>query len=116
VTLLGLPGVLANLGRIAGQIELAMGEGLEEAAEVIREAWVDNIESEGLVDTGYYRDSIRVDREGNEVSVLTDVEYSRFLEFGTSDTEAHPVAERAAEESGEKAIDAVADRVGRVIR
>jgi HK97 gp10 family phage protein len=116
VTVLGLPAVLANMGRIALQMELAEREGREAAAEVIREAWVGNIESEGLVDTGAYRDSIRVEREGDEVGVVTDVDYARYLEFGTSDTEAHHVAERAAEESGEKAIGIVGDRVGLVLR
>lgn len=116
MTVLGLPTLLGNMSRIGAQIIAAEGEGLEDAGEVIRAAWVDNIESEGLVDTGTYRDSIRIEREGDEVGVLTDVDYARFLEFGTSDTEAHPVAERAFDENADKAIDVVGDRIGAVIR
>lgn len=116
MTVLGLPAVLANMNRIAAQIIAAEGDGLEKGAERIRDAWVDNIESEGLVDTGAYRDSIRVERDGDEVGVTTDVEYARFLEYGTSYIEAHPVGERAADEQGDNAIDDVAAAVRRVIR
>lgn len=116
MTVLGLGPLLANLSRIEGQIIAAQGEGLEEGAEVIRAAWVHNIESEGLVDTGHYRDSVHVVREGAEVGVVTDVEYARFLEFGTSKMEAHPVAERAFDEHSDKALDVVKDRIGAVIR
>lgn len=114
--MIGLPAVLANLARIGAAITIAEAEGREAGAEVIREAWVGNIEAEGLVDTGNYRDSVHVEREGGEVAVVTDVDYARFLEFGTSNIEAHPVAERAVEESGEKAIGIVGDHVGAVIR
>lgn len=116
MTVLGLGPVLANMNRIAAQIVVSEEEGLAQGAEVIRDAWVGNIESEGLVDTGHYRDSIRVEMDGDDAVVLTDVDYARFLEFGTSHIPAHPVAERAFDEHHDKALDVVKDRVGAVIR
>ena len=76
MTVLGLPVVLANINRIAGQILDAEGDGLADAGERVRQAWVDNIESEGLVLTGHYRDSIRVEMDDGTAAVLTDVEYA----------------------------------------
>jgi len=117
VTVLGLPLVLANLNRIAVEItEVAEPAGLAAGAERIRDAWVANIESEGLVLTGHYRDSVRVVSEESVTAVVTDVDYARFLEFGTSYIEAHPVAERAFDEHADAALDAIADNVRRVLR
>jgi phage gpG-like protein len=116
VTVLGLPAVLANLNRIAGQIVDAEGDGLEDAGERIRRAWVDNIESEGLVLTGDYRDSIRVEMDDGNAVVYTDLDYPGVLEFGDSRIPSHPVAERAFDEHGESAIGLVGNAIARVIR
>ena len=116
MTVLGLPALLANMGRIEAQIVAAQAEGLAEAAEHIRDAWVGNIEAEGLVDTGAYRDSIKVAMDDGGAVVFTDVPYSPFLEYGTSDTPAHPVAERAFDEHADQATGIVGDRIRSVIR
>ena len=80
ITVLGLPVVLANLGRIGARIETEMEpEGLAAGAEEIRRAWVANIEAEGLVLTGRYRDSITVEVDGDKAMVKSDVPYAPIL-------------------------------------
>lgn len=116
MTVLGLPIWRANLARIMADIERAADEGRLEAAEHMREAWVANIETEGLVDTGHYRDSVHVEREGDVVAVLTDVDYAGVLEFGDSRIPPHPVAERAFDEHVDSALGLIGDRVGEVVR
>lgn len=49
------------------------------------------------VDTGNLRASIRVERDGNNHAVVTDVSYAPFLEFGTSRAPAQPFLGPAAE-------------------
>lgn len=115
MTVLGLSAVLANLTRYGVQIIEATDDGLDDAAKKVRDAWVANIQSEGLVDTGRYRDSISIGEQDGEHVVYTDVDYARFLEFGTSRTPAHPAAERAADESHDDVLNAVASKVGGVL-
>jgi HK97 gp10 family phage protein len=112
----GLPELLANLARKGAEIEAASAEGLIVAGEEIRHAWVENIESEGLVLTGAYRDSVRVTADGDEAAVVSDVHYAGILEFGDSRQAAHPVAERAFDEHHDDATDAVGHRIEAVIR
>ena len=116
MTVLGLPGVLAGFTAAVGAIEAAEHEGQEAAAEVIRDAWRANIESEGLVLTGAYLDSITVGRDGDKVTVSSDVPYGPILEFGDSRQAAHPVAQRAAEEHAAEAFDVIGEHVTRAIR
>lgn len=49
------------------------------------------------VDTGNLRASIRVERDGSNHAVVTDVSYAPYLEFGTSRASAHPFLGPAAE-------------------
>jgi phage gpG-like protein len=116
VTVLGLPIVLANINRIAGQIVESADDGLEDAGELIRKAWVANIEAEGLVLTGAYRDSITVAMEDGQAVVYTDLDYPGVLEFGDSRIPPHPVAERAADENHDGVLDRVRDAVAGAIR
>lgn len=108
IKVLGLAPLLAELNGKLSEVEADTTEAEKAAAEQIRRAWVENIESAGLVDTGRYRDSIGVVEDGGQVFVSTDVPYSRFLEYGTAYIAAHPVAERALEEDAAAAIDAAA--------
>lgn len=114
--MIGLAALLANLNRIAAEIVAVEGEGLAEAAETIRAAWVSNIESEGLILTGHYRDSIRVEPDGHFTAVYTDVEYAGILEHGDSRQAAHPVAERAFDEHHDAALDTIGRRISAVTR
>jgi HK97 gp10 family phage protein len=113
IEVLGLQAVLAGLS--AKGAELAT-DGTRDAtlaaAERLHDAWVANIEAEGLVDTGRYRDSITVILgEPGQASVHTDVPYAPLLEHGTAHMGPHPVAERALEESGEAAVDAAGESI-----
>jgi HK97 gp10 family phage protein len=108
IKVLGLPVLLAELNAKAAEVKADTTDAEKAAAEQIARAWVENIVSEGLVDTGRYRDSIGVVEDGGQVFVTTDVPYSRFLEYGTAYIAAHPVAERALEENADSAIDAAA--------
>ena len=106
---IGLPVLLAALDAKATEIEtLGKREATLAAADKVRAEWVSNISSEGLVDTGRYRDSVGVVEDGGAVFVTTDVPYARFLEHGTAYIAPHPVAERALEEHADEAIDAAA--------
>jgi HK97 gp10 family phage protein len=114
---IGLEAVLANLARKGAEIEAVESEGLAQAAEEIKRAWVANIESEGLVLTGTYRDSVHVEVEGpHEAAVLSDVHYAGILEFGDSRQAAHPVAERAFDEHHGDAVESMGHRIETVVR
>lgn len=112
---LGLPELLSEMSALGAEITTdGTRDATLAAAEHLRDAWVANIESEGLVDTGRYRDSITVlPGELGQASVHTDVPYAPLLEHGTSRMAPHPVAERALEESGEGAVDAAGESLGK---
>jgi HK97 gp10 family phage protein len=116
IEVVGLPGLLAGFAAKAAEIKAAEQPAIAEGAELIREAWVANIESEGLVLTGAYRDSVHVEHEGAETVVKSDVHYAAILEYGDSRQAAHPVAERALEEHQDDAIERVATHLREVIR
>lgn len=116
IEVLGADVVTANLARIGVEVEAALVSSLDDGAEVLRDAWVDNITGEGLVETGRYRDSVHVVRDGATVGVTTDVPYAAILEYGDSRQAAHPVAERAFDEHHDKATAIVGDRVRDVVR
>lgn len=115
-TVLGTDLVTAALARIGIEVDVALTQSLEEGAQVLRDAWVDNITGEGLVLTGNYRDSVHVVKDGEEVAVTTDVPYAAILEYGDSRQAAHPVAERAFDEHHEQATKIVGQRVEEVVR
>lgn len=113
IEVIGLGPLLANLGRIGAELG---AEGTRDAemaaAEHLRDAWVANIESEGLVDTGRYRDSITVIDHDGHLAAYTDVPYAPLLEHGTSRMGPHPVAERALDEDAEEATAAAGEKLG----
>jgi hypothetical protein len=48
------------------------------------------INAEVAVDTGRFLNSVDFDSSGNESRVFTDLEYAKFIEYGTSKMEARP--------------------------
>lgn len=116
IVVIGLPTVLAGFARKEAEIAAGMEDALEAGARVVRDAWVQGIETDDLILTGDYRDSIRVQRDEGEVAVTSDVPYAPFLEFGTSRQAAHPVAQRAADEHHDAVLDAEAGKLREVIR
>lgn len=115
MSVLGLSELIANFGRVELELAVATERGVDAAADEISQAWVQNIEDEGLVLTGRYRDSISVDREGLDAEVYTDVDYASILEYGDSRQAAHPVAQRALDEHAGDAIDSLAERLAVVL-
>jgi HK97 gp10 family phage protein len=116
VSVFGLSGVLAGFSAKVAEIEAAEREGTEAGANVIAEAWRAGIQSEGLVDTGRYLDSVTVNRDGDHVTVSSDVPYGPILEFGDSRQAAHPVAHQASEERASEVFDVIGEHVTRAIR
>lgn len=107
---LGLPELLSEIDAMAAEIETdGTHDATMAAAEHLREAWVANIEEEGLVDTGRYRDSPTVKSEGKDAVVVSDVPYAPLLEHGTAYMAPHPVAERALDEDSGAAVDAAGE-------
>jgi len=115
VTVLGLTELLANLERHREGISEASKSGLMEAADRIKDAWVNNIIADDLILTGHYRDSVRVTSDGEVVGVVSDVAYGGILEYGDSRQAAHYPATRAADEHHEEVLDAVHEHVGRAL-
>lgn len=115
IDVVGLPAVLAGLrGKVTELATDGTRDATLAAAEHLRAAWVANVESEGLVDTGRYRDSIAViPGEAGEASVHTDVPYAPLLEHGTAYMAPHPVAERALDEQSDEAVDMAAENMGK---
>lgn len=116
MSVLGLAEVLGNLNRHAAELLAEQPHALAEGGEVVRAAWVANIEGEGLVDTGAYRDSVRVATDGEQAGVVTDIDYATILEFGDSRQAAHYPATRAADERHDEVLDAVADKLRGALR
>ncbi len=116
MTVIGLPLVLAGLSRAVEDIIASEDEAMLEGGIAVRDAWVDNIESDGLVLTGRYRDSIRVvPGDDGEAGVVSDVEYAGILEFGTSRQAANYPATRAAEEHDDEVLSAVEEKLRGII-
>jgi HK97 gp10 family phage protein len=115
IEVLGLQAALAGLsGKGAELATEGTRDATLAAAEHLRQAWVENIEAEGLVETGRYRDSIEViPGELGQASVHTDVPYAPLLEHGTAYMAPHPVAERALDESSEEAVVAASESMGK---
>jgi len=116
IRLEGLTGVLESLAKHEEKVVGAGVAGVTLAAERVQEAWINNIIGDDLVLTGHYRDSIKVHPDGLEAIVRSDdTPYADILEFGDSRQAAHYPATRAADESHEEIINAVAETVGKVL-
>ena len=115
IRLEGLLGVVESLAKHEIKLEAAGAAGMAVAAEQVKNAWVTNIIEDELVLTGRYRDSVHIVDEGLEAHVVSEVPYAPILEFGDSRQAAHYPATRAADESHEHVIDAVAESVGKVL-
>lgn len=68
------------------QVELAAHAGINDLLEWIAE----EAKRSAPVLTGGFRDSIHVAWDGETGSVISDSDHSAYVEFGTSDTPAHP--------------------------
>jgi hypothetical protein len=115
MNVVGLDGVLAGFERAELEIGVAADAGIAEGADIIAAAWVANIEADDLVLTGAYRDSIHADASGDEATVSSDVPYAGILEYGDSRQIGHAVAQRALDDNGGRALDAVSEKLRAVL-
>ena len=79
----------------AGFAELERAVATGDAA--IAEAWAAEARANAPVDTGAYRDGIRVVRDGDAVAVVATAPHSLIVEFGTADTPAFAPILRAGD-------------------
>jgi len=100
---------------------------LMEGGRIVQSAWRDNIVSEGLVDTGAYLESIAVDvvdasekrvrvQIGSDVRNEDGIPYPAVLEYGDSDSPAHPVGMRAFDSSRRRVVSTVSTAIERKVR
>lgn len=93
----GMRDLRRALARLAGDLEDASEEAVAETAEQVK----DDMQTFVPVDSGRLRDAITVEitagGKGARVGPGDEVEYSEFVEFGTSEMEAQPYATPAAE-------------------
>jgi len=92
VTLLGVADVAKMLYEATKDFEVFTNEALLRASALavseVQQSIMGNRGEPKSVDTGTFANSIQVQPVGdNSVSVFTDVEYSKFLEYGTSKME-----------------------------
>jgi hypothetical protein len=115
MTVVGLDELLAGFARAELEIVDGAHEGIADAADIIAAAWVANIEADGLVLTGAYRDSVTVDASAEEATVSSDVPYAGILEYGDSRQIGHAVAQRALDDNADSALNAVAEKLSTVL-
>jgi hypothetical protein len=100
------PEVLANLARVAAQIEADGRSRSRHGAEVVRDAWVANIEDDGLVLTGRIATRSRPERRRRpRASSVTDVDYASILEFGDSRQAAIPSPSARPTSTADEVVD-----------
>lgn len=117
--MIGKEALLARFAELAVKADAATEIAVESGAKQIQAAWVENIETEGLVLTGRYRDSITVgmsdELEGPHGTVSTDVPYAPILEYGDSRQAGHPVAQRALDDRSEAVIAAAGETLAKAL-
>lgn len=72
--------IIDNTDKILAALNKQINDALKEISEPV----VNTIKSNTPVDTGKLRDSIKSKVKDNEVEFYSDVEYAKYVEFGTS--------------------------------
>lgn len=92
----------------ADLLSTGLGEALREIAQVI----VDAAQANAPVDTGFLRDNIQIqDESDTSVTVVSQAEYSSFVEFGTRYMAAQPFFEPAIEAGRAQAAQILRDAI-----
>ena len=84
------------------QLSRAIREAGQEAVVELAEELAEDWRSRVHVVTGAYRDSIHRERQGNTISVVADVPYAIYEEFGTVHRPGHPAFVPAVEAARHK--------------
>lgn len=96
----GAEAIASSFRNKADALTTGLGEALREIAQII----VDEAQANAPVDTGYLRDHIRMTEESDtSVTVVSEAEYSSFVEFGTRYMSAQPFFEPAIESARSEA-------------
>jgi HK97 gp10 family phage protein len=72
-----------NSKRVLTNLDKEMDKKIKDSLQVL----LNDIQAKTPVDTGKFRDSIKISQNKKEGSVSTDVNYAKFVEFGTKDTQ-----------------------------
>jgi HK97 gp10 family phage protein len=92
ISIRGLPQLRAKLAQVTAEIELASPIATKAGGEVVARAMV----ARAPRDTGALASSIRTETNATGTLVGPDVDYARFVEYGTRYMAAQPFAEEAA--------------------
>lgn len=99
--------------------EVTSGDDLADAAEPGAQILLDGMQQRVAVDTGELHDSLRIEvtthGDSAEVFLETDSDHAEANEFGTHHMPAQPFIRPTFDEDGDKAIDAIADALGKKI-
>lgn len=112
ITFAGLNETINKLQQFYNKLPTAEGIAVVKAAdyvkEEVKESIVGNRAEPKSVDTGNFANSIGVKPAGdNELAVYTDVEYAKYLEYGTSKMDARHHFENTVFRVGDKIKDIV---------
>lgn len=114
----GLRGLNRSLKQLPGNVaRKVLRSAGRRSGNIVRKAWREEIDAQGLVDTGDARRAIKVStkasRDGVDVQVHSGKAfYLMFHEFGTSKHEPRPTARPALERSRNVIIDQVGKFIG----
>lgn len=91
----------SNVGKAKSQLKSAKGRIFKKWGLLITSKWTKYIDKAKLVDTGRYKGGVTFTSDYEETIVGNPVEYSSFLENGTSRTKARPTLRPAILDSRE---------------
>jgi HK97 gp10 family phage protein len=90
----GLDKVLGNLENVNKKLIEATKVCLQESAilvkEEVQESILGNRSELRSYKTGAFHDSVDIREESDSIYIFTDIEYAKYLEFGTSKIDARP--------------------------
>ena len=112
--------VFQNLDRLEELIKKGIKDGAEDAGNLVKNEAKDNLLKNGSYRTGNLYNSIESKVEDNEeeveAKVGTEVEYSHFVELGTSKMSPKPYLYPALKDNVDKIVDKVADAIRKVLK
>lgn len=111
---------VTGTGKLRAQL-IAMAKRLEESGKVAERKGAEEVRDDMQVlvpvDSGRLRDSIRIEETGPglDVGPGDEVDYSMFVEYGTSEMPAQPYAGPAADRARVRFVDTVRDTARKAI-
>ena len=72
-----------NSKKVLSNLDKEMNKKIKDSLQVL----LNDIQAKTPVDTGKLRDSIKISQNKKEGTVATDLDYAKFVEYGTKDTQ-----------------------------